>query len=269
MAAVWGVDELPGQPGRDTVGILAAAHAGELAGLVVGGVDPHDLPDPRFAEDSLDNVGFLVSLEIRRSAVARRADVVLPVAPAVEKPGSYINWEGRVRPFATVLKSPAMTDARVLDAIARELGVQLGCQDVPAILREIGSMGETRAERPLPPAREITGPTEPRAAEAYLATWHQLIDLGALQDGDQYLAGTARPPAARLGKATAASLGVVDGDPVRIATERGAITLPALIVDGMMTGVVWIPTNSPGSTVRRSLAADHGAVVRISAGGAA
>ena len=47
------------------------------------------------------------------------------------------------------------------------------------------------------------------------------------------------------------------------------LSRPALIVDGMMTGVVWVPTNSPRSTVRRSLAADHGAVVRISAGGAA
>jgi NADH-quinone oxidoreductase subunit G len=269
MAALWGVDDLPAHAGRDTVGILAAAHAGELAGLVVGGVDPHDLPDPRFAEDALDRVGFLVSLEMRRSAVARRADVVLPVAAAVEKPGSYINWEGRVRPFAAVLKSAAMSDSRVLDAIAREMGVQLGVQDVPAVLREIGAMGETRSGRAAVPTEPPATLHEPKPAEAVLATWHQLIDLGALQDGDEYLAGTARPPAARIGKATAASLGVVDGDPVRIATDRGAITLPALIVDGMMTGVVWVPTNSPGSTVRRTLAADHGAVVRVSAGGAA
>jgi len=269
MAAVWGVDDVPSRAGRDTAGILAAAHAGELAGLVVAGVDPHDLPDPRFAEEALDNVGFLVSLELRRSAVARRADVVLPIAPAVEKAGSYINWEGRVRPFAAVLKSPAMSDARVLDAVAREMGVQLGCQDVPAVLREIGSMGETRAARAAAPAVAAATLSEPAAAEAVLATWHQLIDLGALQDGDEHLAGTARPPAARIGKATAAGLGVVDGDPVRIATERGVITLPALIVDGMMTGVVWVPTNSPGSTVRRSLAASHGSVVRVSAGGAA
>jgi NADH-quinone oxidoreductase subunit G len=168
-----------------------------------------------------------------------------------------------------VLKSPAMSDARVLDAVAREMGVQLGCQDVPAVLREIGSMGETRAARAAAPAVAAATLSEPAAAEAVLATWHQLIDLGALQDGDEHLAGTARPPAARIGKATAAGLGVVDGDPVRIATERGVITLPALIVDGMMTGVVWVPTNSPGSTVRRSLAAGHGSVVRVSAGGAA
>lgn len=32
----------------------------------------------------------------------------------------------------------------------------------------------------------------------------------------------------------------------------------------MPDGVVWLPTNSPGSTVRRSLGATSGAVVRIS-----
>ena len=73
----------------------------------------------------------------------------------------------------------------------------------------------------------------------------------------------------RLSKSTATDLGVADGDPVTVATGRGAITLPALLVDDMVPGVVWVPTNSPGSTVRRTLGATSGAVVRISAGGAA
>jgi NADH-quinone oxidoreductase subunit G len=266
VAKTWGLDELPTAPGRDTDAILAAAHAGELKGLVVGGVDPHDLADPRFAEEALDNVGFLVSLELRMSSVSRRADVVLPVAPAVEKSGSYLNWEGRVRAFDVVLRTSAMTDARVLDAIAREMGEQLGCPDVLAVLRQIAAIGETRAPRATGPTVSPATLDEPGAAEARLATWHQLIDLGALQDGDEHLAGTSRPSAARIGKATAARLGVVDGDPVRVSTGDGAITLPALIVEGMMTGVVWLPSNSPGSTVRRTIGANHGDVVRISVG---
>ena len=38
------------RPGRDTDGILAAAAAGQLGALVVAGVDPADLADPRLAE---------------------------------------------------------------------------------------------------------------------------------------------------------------------------------------------------------------------------
>jgi NADH-quinone oxidoreductase subunit G len=79
------------------------------------------------------------------------------------------------------------------------------------------------------------------------------------------LAGTARPPVAKIGKGLAETLGVADGDLVTVATDRGFITLPAAIAD-LPPQVVWLPTNSPGSTLRRSLGVTSGAVVRLSAG---
>jgi NADH-quinone oxidoreductase subunit G len=104
----------------------------------------------------------------------------------------------------------------------------------------------------------------PGRGQAVLATWHQLIDLGSLLDGDEELAGTARPPVVRLSKARAAELGVAEGEPVTVGTERGALTLPLVITD-MPDAVVWLPTNSPGSTVRRSLGVPAGSLVTISA----
>ena len=49
VARTWGKGSLPAQPGRDATAILAAAADGELGALVVAGVDPADLPDPRAA----------------------------------------------------------------------------------------------------------------------------------------------------------------------------------------------------------------------------
>ena len=267
LAGCWGLEAgvLPSQPGRDTDGIVAAAARGELGALVVAGVDPADLADPRLAEEALDRVEFLVSLEIRRSAVARRADVVFPVAPVVEKAGTFADWEGRLRPFEAVLDTPAMADSRVLDAIAAELGVALGTGTVAAVRRELESLPATGVDRPAAPTVAAGEVPSPGAGEAVLASWHHLLDLGALQDGDEHLAGTARLAVVRLGKGTAAQLGVLDGDPVTVATERGAVTLPALLTD-LPDGVVWVPTNSPGSTVRRTLGAPAGAVVQISGG---
>ena len=72
----------------------------------------------------------------------------------------------------------------------------------------------------------------------------------------------------RIGKDLANRMGVSDGDAVTVGTDRGAITLPAGITD-MVDGVVWLPTNSPGSTVNRTLAATSGDVVTVSRGGAA
>jgi NADH-quinone oxidoreductase subunit G len=190
--------------------------------------------------------------------------VVFPVAPVVEKAGSFLDWEGRLRTFEAVLRTAAMTDGRVLDALAAQLDVQLGTGDVLSVRRELGALPRTRTDRPAAPSVEPAAVREPGAGEAVLATWHQLIDLGSLTDGDEHLAGTARPPVVRLGKGTAEALGVADGDPVTVGTDRGALTLPAAITE-MPDGVVWLPTNSPGSTVRRSLGATSGALVRISA----
>ncbi len=257
---------LPNEPGRDTDAILAAAGSGQLRGLVVAGVDPADLADPAAAERALAAVTFLVSIELLRSAVSDRADVVFPIAPAVEKAGSYVDWEGRHRPFEAVLHTTAMSDARVLDAIARELGVELGCADVAAVRDELAALSATAAPSPAPP--RVAPATAPAASpgQAVLATWHQLIDLGTLTAGEEYLAGTARTPVVRLAKSTAAELGVGDGDPVRVSTGSGAVTLPAAIVDDLVDGVLWLPTHSPGCTVRRTLRVTAGAIVSISAG---
>ncbi|WP_328464422.1 NADH-quinone oxidoreductase subunit G [Actinoplanes sp. NBC_00393] len=267
LSLTWRTDAgvLPSSPGRDTDRIIAAAADGTLGGLLVGGVDPADLADPRLAEEALDAVPFLVSLEVRQSAVTRRADVVLPIAPAVEKAGTYMDWEGRLRSFGAVLTSTAMTDGRVLEAIAALLDVTLNTGDVLAIRRELGGMPASSAPRPAQPVTETTDLPRTGEHEAVLATWHQLIDLGSLLDGDQVLAGTARPPVVRLGKGLAEELGVADGDLVTVGTGRGSVTLPAAITD-LPPRVVWLPTNSPGSTVRRSLGVTAGAVVKLTAG---
>ena len=72
---------------------------GELGALLIGGVELADLPDPAAALAAIDAAPFVVSLELRESAVTELADVVFPVAPVVEKAGAFLNWEGRIRPF--------------------------------------------------------------------------------------------------------------------------------------------------------------------------
>ena len=99
VARAWGVASLPADPGRDTAQILADAAAGEIGAMVIAGVDPADLPDPEAALEALEATPFLVSLELRASAVTDRADVVLPVAAVAEKAGTFVNWEGRPGSF--------------------------------------------------------------------------------------------------------------------------------------------------------------------------
>jgi NADH-quinone oxidoreductase subunit G len=86
-----------------------------------------------------------------------------------------------------------------------------------------------------------------------------------MQDGEPYLAGTAREPVVRLSADTAAEIGAAEGDRVTVSTPRGSITLPLAVTD-MPDRVVWLPLNSPGSAVHRKLGVTIGSIVRIGVG---
>lgn len=263
VADVWNVPDLPVGSGRDTAGVLTAAASGAIGALLVGGVDPNDLPDPRAALAGLDAADFVVSLELRHSTVTDRADVVFPVAPVAEKSGSFVDWEGRVRPFETALpRTGALPDLRVLDAIAAEARRPLSLPDAAAARAELDRLGPWQGARVPMSGTAPSATPEPGPGEAVLAGWRMLLDAGRMQDGEPFLAGTARPPVVRLSADCAAELGVREGDPVTVATDRGSVTLPLAITD-LPYRVVWLPICSPGSEVYRQLGAQIGDVVRI------
>ena len=269
VARSWGKSSLPSEPGRDTAAMLAAAEAGELGGLLVAGVDPADLPDPAAALRAIEMTPFVVSLELRASAVTDRADVVFPVAAMAEKAGTFVNWEGRGGSFDLALPVPEVrTDLYVLGAIADEMDVHLGLPDAAATRAELASLGVWRGARPEPPGPggEDGSPVAVvPPGQALLATWRQLLDSGRMQDGEPSLAGTARPVVARMSAATAAEAGVADGDKVTIATDRGSVTVPVDVVP-MTDRVVWLPAAGlPGqrSTLRAELGAGHGSTVTL------
>ena len=263
-AAAWGVDHLPDTVGRDTEAILAAARAGELQALLIGGVELADLPDPAAALAAVESAPFVVSLELRESDVTRRADVVFPVAPAVEKAGSFVNWEGRQRRFEPALHTTAIPDSRVLNFLADEAGVDLGVPTAEAADADRARLGLWSGQRVAAPQMSPE-PAHPRPGEVVLAGWRMLLDAGRLQDGEPHLAGTARPAVARLSAATAGDVGVAAGESVTVSTERGAVTLPVEITD-MVDGVVWLPLNSAGGAVHATLGVTVGQPVAIARG---
>ncbi|MDT0320925.1 NADH-quinone oxidoreductase subunit G [Streptomyces millisiae] len=274
VASVWGLDALPEAAGRDTAGILAAAAAGELGALLVGGVEPADLPDPAGARAALDAVardGFLVSLELRPSEVTERAHVVLPVAAVVEKEGSFLNWEGRVRPFAAAVKPDQMTrrlvqtDARALTMLADAMGLSLGLPDVYAARRELDALADWTGDLPLGPTSPPAELPSPGAGEAVLAGHRLLLDQGRLQDGDPALAATRHAAFARLNAATAREAGVADGEPLTVTGPAGSLELQLAVTEEMPDRVVWLPLNSVGGGVAADLGATPGAVVSLAA----
>ena len=282
VADAWGVDasSLPAEAGRDLGAVVAAIAADAdaisaaddptkveraVGALLIAGVEAADLVDTEAFLAAVEAAPFVVSLEQRHSDVTSRADVVLPVAAVTEKAGTFVDWEGRDREFSQVFRDAlAMSDARVLAMLADELGVAFA-GDLSSLRAELATLHGYDGERAEAPSVPAEAPASTGDGEAVLATWRQLLDRGLLQDGDPYLAATARTAVARVSAATAQSVGAEDV--LTLSTDAGSLTLP-LVVTAMPDGVVWVPANSEGSTPRATLGAGHGDVVRISGGAA-
>ena len=308
----WGAS-IPETPGRDTAGILAAIGIADpddpdpdltdtdpdldltdaadgqadvqppgLAGLLIGGVEISDLPDPAAALAAVASAGFVVSLEIRVSAVTELANVVFPVAAAPEKSGAYVNWEGRVRPFQAALPEAGMLDeARILDTLGVEMDVDLYTQTPAAAAGELARLGVWSAPRPGPPAppgvdhdeaRAEHGASGPHPASSavintglLLASWRMNLDGGRAMDGEPHLAGTAKPDVARLSPASAQALGVRGGDRVVVRGAASSITLPMAITP-MLDGVVWLPAHIDGIATAGRLGAAVADKVQVEPG---
>ena len=251
-ATAWGVDGLPDQPGRDADAIVAAVTAGELGGLVVGGVDPDDSADPAAFRAALRAARFVVALELRETDVTRAADVVFPVAPVTDKPGTFLTWEGRPREFAAVFVNPnALPDARVLAGVAEDLGRPLGFRtsaEAHDRMVEMGPWDGDRAALPQTPAP--TALSGVRDGQVALTSWKLMLDNGSMQDGEKHLRATARTPVCRVSPAAATALGAM----VTVEGDRGSVTLPVEVADDLPDGVVWVPANSTGNGVLADLA---------------
>ena len=262
IAALWNTPSLPTSIGRNSEEIYAGVNTGDIGALLIGGVDPLDGKNCAAALSALEKA-FVVSLEIAPSEVTVRADVVLPVAAITEKSGSFLNWEGRARSFAAAVDdSLNRSDLRILSMIAQEMQVSLNLGTVTAAAKEIAAIGSWDGARA---SMKVLKPAKVQSLNAdqfILTSWRRLLDLGTLQKGEENLAGTARQIVAVISPNRAATMGVTDGDLLKISTAQGSVTLAALVED-IHDDAIWAPRNSRGSQLLVNLGVAHGGVVTV------
>ena len=112
---------VPGEGGRDTRAICEGAESGAIRFLYLLGAD--ELPLDR-------SQGCFVVYQGHHGDVgARIADVVLPGVAWTEKPGTYVNLEGRPQRAypATAPLGEAREDWRILRALSGHLGAPIAC----------------------------------------------------------------------------------------------------------------------------------------------
>ena len=234
--------------GRDTSAIVADAGT-QVKGLVIAGVSANDVDGDLVA--AVQRAQFVVSLETRHTDITAIADVVLPVAVVTEKAGTFRNWEGRDRSFKVATPvAGSMSDADVLGEIARELGSELKPNDF-----------WSSAAKPELVATHTSAPSV-GAGQAVLSSWHHLLDLGTLQEGEPYLAATSRVAVIRVSPNTARQLNLTDGATATVECCGLKAVAPVIETAGMADGVVWVPANSEGA----ALNLPSGTVVNVSGG---
>ncbi|MEW5422598.1 NADH-quinone oxidoreductase subunit NuoG [Amorphus sp. 3PC139-8] len=118
---------VPGEGGRDVAGILEGAESGALDLVFLLGADEIDT---RRLGDA-----FVVYIGTHGDIGAHRADVILPSAAYTEKPGTWVNTEGRPQRTNRAAFPPgeAREDWAVLRALSPHLGHQLPFDSLAAL----------------------------------------------------------------------------------------------------------------------------------------
>ena len=200
VAAAWGVDSLPDgrRPRRRRASSPPPPPASSAAWWSVASTSTTPPTRAPPAPRSRRRASWS-ALELRETDVTRAADVVFPVAPVTEKAGTFVNWEGRLRPFEAVLTNPgSLPDLRVLAGIAEELGRPLGFRTVAEAAPRWSELGAWDGERRRSAGAEAATAATPSGLDhrgrrrSRSPPGSSCIDDGSMQDGEPHLRATAR-----------------------------------------------------------------------------
>jgi NADH-quinone oxidoreductase subunit G len=268
LVEAWG--ELPTGPGRDCAGIIEAAKEGDVTGILLMGADPvRDMPDGASAALALERASFVVAIDQFLTDSSRLADVVLPADGFTEKDGTVTNLEGRVQKVNQIAPGAGQSrpDWSILDDIARRMGVDLGLHSAEAINKEIATVAPAYAgvtwdlldwderDGAVVPYGDATQPLvhvpadSPGAMAAGDLVLHHartMYDDGVLMRKGRSLHSLAPGGAVHIHPDDIRRLGLTAGHNATVRTASGSASLPVVVDDTLLHGVVYVPFNQPG-----------------------
>ncbi|MBA1148547.1 molybdopterin-dependent oxidoreductase, partial [Ectothiorhodospiraceae bacterium WFHF3C12] len=221
-------------------------------GYLLFNVEPaYDCWDGAAAEQALESAECVVALTpFLSEALNSRADVLLPVGAFGESAGTFVNCEGRWQSFNGVghpvgEARPAWRVLRVLGNVLDLDGFDYNAPD-EVYAAASGAIGPEK----LPEAPDWKAPQwSPandglhRAGDVPIYAVDAMVRRApALQETVQ-----ARDAAVAMSGATAAGLGIGDGETVTVRQGERSATLPVVVDDGVPAQSVWISAALPGS----------------------
>jgi assimilatory nitrate reductase catalytic subunit len=108
VAAYWGVDQLPENPGLTAIELFEQVGSGKIKALWIACTNPaQSLPDQTAVRAALEACPFVVLQEaFRTTETARFADLLLPAASWGEKDGTVTNSERRISHVRRAIVAP-------------------------------------------------------------------------------------------------------------------------------------------------------------------
>ena len=108
VAALWGVDSVPAQPGKTAVEMFQAAADGEIKALWISCTNPaQSMPDQETVRRALERCEFVIVQEaFSTTATCAYADLLLPATTWGEKVGTVTNSERRISRVRPAVPAP-------------------------------------------------------------------------------------------------------------------------------------------------------------------
>jgi NADH-quinone oxidoreductase subunit G len=214
---------VPQDGGMNAVAMLAQPRR---AYLLLHAEPDFDCQDPRTATKAMAAADLVVALAAYRSFAADYANVLLPVVPFTETPGTFVNCEGRMQSFNAAVKP--LGDARPAWKVLRVLG---NLMSLPGFDQETTEAVRDEACKADAIAAKLSNRLNGVALSAAAAP-HDGLERVAdvpIYAGDPIVrrAGSlqrtrdALPPRAWLAPALAEQLGVKQGERVRVRQGEG------------------------------------------------
>ncbi len=275
FGAAWSFSVDP-TPGLKLGKMLQAASAGEITALYVVGADPVKSNAGNIGQ-ALGRTEFLVVQDMFLSETAKMANVVLPAASFAEKDGTFTNMERRVQLVRKSIKpvGDSRPDWWIVCQIAKKMGAhgfdyEDACQimgEIAPLVPNYGGISHQRLEKeglqwpcstsahPGTPilhtddssrgkatfARLTNQPEAVEPNEDYpfvLITQRSLYETGNLSTKVAGLARLAGDDLAELNPRDAISLGLANGDPVRVITRWGEVAAKARLTEDIPSGLL-------------------------------
>lgn len=130
VARLWGVDSVPGEPGKTAVDMFEAIKNREIKAVWIACTNPaQSMPDLGNVHAALEQAELVVLQEaFRDTETVHYADVLLPASTWGEKEGTVTNSERRITHVKAAVAPPgeARADWRIVTDFANHLGSLLG-----------------------------------------------------------------------------------------------------------------------------------------------